>query len=141
MPKKLRLESLSVAGFRGALEPRTLRFNGKSIALFGENGTGKSTFVDALEQILTGRVSTLDGRAQGISSQEHGRHIRAGGCAGLAEKASRSDRRRWRRPLPPLRTSRVRTDVSQPVRARRLGAFRSRFEDETRSQIDQGRRS
>ena len=77
MPQRVRLASVSVAGFRGVLERRTLKFGGKSIALFGENGTGKSTFVDGIERLLAGRISTLDGRGQGLSSQQHARHIRA----------------------------------------------------------------
>lgn len=71
-----RIQRLEVKGFRGVLQPRSLLFRGKSIVLFGENGSGKSTFVDALERLLTGRVSTLDGRAQGLSSQRHGPHIK-----------------------------------------------------------------
>ena len=51
-------------------------FDCKSVLLFGENGTGKSSFVDAFEKLFTGRVSTLDGRAQGLSSDRHGPHIR-----------------------------------------------------------------
>ena len=77
MAQKTRLERLSVSGFRGVLETRTLEFSGKSIVLFGENGTGKSTFVDALERLFAGRISTLDGRGQGLSSQQHARHIHA----------------------------------------------------------------
>jgi len=52
-------------------------FEGKSILLFGENGTGKSSFVDAVERLFTGRVSILDGRAAGLSAERHGPHIRA----------------------------------------------------------------
>jgi len=55
-----------------------LLFGGKSLLLFGENGTGKSSFVEALERLLTGLVSTLDGRGQGLSSDRHGPHIRSG---------------------------------------------------------------
>src|SRR6266852_1242691 len=73
MPKISRLD---VRGLRGILSQRSLIFDGKSLLLFGENGTGKSSFVDALERLLLGRVSTLDGRA-GLSSERHGPHIRA----------------------------------------------------------------
>jgi len=73
------ISRLDVAAFRGVPAPGTsLIFDNKSILLFGENGTGKSSFVDAIEKLLCGRVATLDGRAQGISSDRQGPHIRAG---------------------------------------------------------------
>lgn len=75
MPRILRLD---IQGFRGVRQSVALLFDGKSVLLFGENGTGKSSFVDALEKVLTDRVSTLDGRAQGLSSERHGPHIRNG---------------------------------------------------------------
>ena len=74
MPKISRLD---VRGLRGILSQRSLIFDGKSILLFGENGTGKSSFVDALEWLFTQRITTLDGRAQELSSQKHGPHIRS----------------------------------------------------------------
>ncbi len=76
MPKIQRLE---VQGFRGIRQEVVLLFEGKSVVLFGENGTGKSSFVDALEKLLTKSVSTLDGRAVGLSSERHGPHILNGG--------------------------------------------------------------
>jgi ABC-type dipeptide/oligopeptide/nickel transport system ATPase subunit len=75
MPKIQRLE---VRGFRGVHTQTSLLFDGRSVLLFGENGTGKSSFVDAIEKLFTGKVSTLDGRAQGISSDRHGPHIHNG---------------------------------------------------------------
>jgi hypothetical protein len=73
------ISRLDVAGFRGIpLSGAALIFDKKSLLLFGENGTGKSSFVDAIEKVLCGRVGTLDGRAQGISSDRQGPHIRAG---------------------------------------------------------------
>lgn len=73
---KFRIQSLEVEGFRGILKPRTLPLDGKSLLLFGENGSGKSSFLDALERLFTGQVSTLDGRAQGLSSEKNGPHIK-----------------------------------------------------------------
>ena len=60
-----RIRRLEIRGFRGIRQQVPLLLEGKSVLLFGENGTGKSSFVDALEKLFTGRVSTLDGRAQG----------------------------------------------------------------------------
>src|SRR3990172_1453792 len=73
-----RIQRLDVRGFRGVHTQTSLLFLGRSVLLFGENGTGKSSFVDAIEKLFTGKVSTLDGRAQGISSDRHGPHIRNG---------------------------------------------------------------
>src|SRR6266508_102604 len=73
-----RIQRLDVRGFRGVHTQSSLFFLGRSVLLFGENGTGKSSFVDAIEKLFTGRVSTLDGRAQGISSDRHGPHIHNG---------------------------------------------------------------
>ncbi len=74
---KLCIKRLDITGFRGVSLKRSLIFDGKSVLLFGENGTGKSTFVDALDKIFTGEVYTLDHRGQGISSQRFGPHIKA----------------------------------------------------------------
>lgn len=73
-----RIRRLEVRSFRGVRSDVALLFDSKSILLFGENGTGKSSFVDAVEKLFTGRVSTLDGRAQGLSSDRHAPHIRNG---------------------------------------------------------------
>ncbi|ORU93719.1 MAG: hypothetical protein A6F72_07525 [Cycloclasticus sp. symbiont of Poecilosclerida sp. N] len=57
-----RIKSLSVESFRGATQPFELHFDTKkSVALiFGENGTGKSTIVDALECVGSGSTAFLD---------------------------------------------------------------------------------
>jgi len=73
-----RIQRLDVRGFRGVQTQTSLLFDRRSVLLFGENGTGKSSFVDAIEKLFTGKVSTLDGRAQGISSDRHGPHIHNG---------------------------------------------------------------
>ena len=51
--------------------------SGYSLVILGENETGKSSFVDALEFYFTGTVSHLEG-AQGVSSLRHAPHIRSG---------------------------------------------------------------
>ena len=72
---RTRIGSVELESFRGIRSRKALRFQGKSLLLFGENGTGKSSFVEGLERVLTGRVSTLDGRGQGISSDRHSIHV------------------------------------------------------------------
>jgi len=73
----VQIDRLDIQGFRGIRLPTGLIFEGKSVLLFGENGTGKSSFVDALERLLTGRISTLDSRGATLSSSRHGPHIRS----------------------------------------------------------------
>jgi hypothetical protein len=47
--------------------------------LCGDNGTGKSSYIDALEKVLTGKCSALDSGIQGISWKKQGAHIRSKG--------------------------------------------------------------
>ena len=67
-----RISKLHVKGYRGITNEVDLLFDGKSLILFGENGTGKSSFVEAIERLFTGKISSLDGRARGLSSARHG---------------------------------------------------------------------
>src|SRR5438105_1165851 len=71
-----RLERIDVRAFRGIVDAQ-LPFGGGSVVLGGGNGMGKTAFVDALEFLYTGGVSSLSG-AQGISLKLHGPHIQAG---------------------------------------------------------------
>tara|TARA_R110002049_G_scaffold112092_1_gene261478 strand:- start:9322 stop:11649 length:2328 start_codon:yes stop_codon:yes gene_type:complete len=57
-----RIKRLNIEGFRGATQPLDLVFDpGKSVVLiFGENGTGKSTIVDAIESVSMGSTTFQD---------------------------------------------------------------------------------
>jgi len=57
-----RIKNLSVQSFRGATQPLNLKFDDSKpvILIFGENGTGKSTIVDALECVGNGSTTFLD---------------------------------------------------------------------------------
>ncbi len=57
----IRLKKLQISGFRGARYPivTDLTGSGKSIAIFGENATGKSTITDAIEWFFRDRVEHL----------------------------------------------------------------------------------
>ena len=70
MPK---IKTLAARCFRG-IRDATLPFEGRSVVLLGENGAGKSSFVDALEFFFTGRVSHIEG-AQTVSTLRHAPHI------------------------------------------------------------------
>jgi len=52
------LQSLTVSGFRGIGEPATLRLqHGPGLTVvIGRNGSGKSSFAEALEVLLTGQL-------------------------------------------------------------------------------------
>lgn len=69
------LEHLSIEEFRGirALE---LDFNGESFVIHGQNGSGKSGVVDAIDFALTGNIRRLSGQGTGgLSVAAHGPHV------------------------------------------------------------------
>ncbi len=70
-----RIKKLHVYGYRGITKEVNLPLEGKSLILFGESGTGKSSFVEAIEKLLTGKVASLDGH-MGLSSDKHGPSIK-----------------------------------------------------------------
>ncbi|VAW57315.1 hypothetical protein MNBD_GAMMA07-2794 [hydrothermal vent metagenome] len=57
-----RINKLSIRNFRGATHPLDLEFdkNKSVILIFGENGSGKSTIVDALECVGSGSTAFLN---------------------------------------------------------------------------------
>ena len=67
------IKSINISAFRG-IPDLELELNGKSLLLKGDNGTGKSSIVDALEFFFCGCVTHLEG-VQGISMQKHAPHI------------------------------------------------------------------
>lgn len=70
--KLLELEIKNVRGIRHLF----LKLDGKNLVIWGPNGAGKSAVVDALDFLLTGRISRLTGRGtSGISLAKHGPHI------------------------------------------------------------------
>ena len=48
----MRIKSIELEWFRGAADPVSLEPNCKSMVVYGENGSGKSCFVDAIEYVL-----------------------------------------------------------------------------------------
>jgi len=69
----VKIETLVVTAFRG-LRDDILPFSGKSLLLYGENGTGKSSVVDALEYLTAGAVSHLED-SQATSTRKHAPHV------------------------------------------------------------------
>jgi len=50
----VRIKAIAMAWFRGAANQVTMELSGKSIVVYGTNGAGKSSFVDALEYAING---------------------------------------------------------------------------------------
>jgi len=67
------IDQVDVQSLRG-ITSSTLALNGKWLFLLGENGTGKSSFIDALEFFFTGSVAHLQG-IQSISVGKHLHHV------------------------------------------------------------------
>lgn len=56
-----KIKSISITGIRGIKESILLPLNEKSVLLYGDNGTGKSSISDAIEWFYTDKVSHLSG--------------------------------------------------------------------------------
>lgn len=58
----MKLQKITLKNFRGVRGPESLALkNRQSLLLYGENGTGKSSFADAVEWFITNNVSYLSG--------------------------------------------------------------------------------
>jgi len=64
----MRLRSLTLAWFRGAASNDCLQTSDRSLAVYGANGAGKSSFVDALEYALS------NGRIRHLAHEYSGKH-------------------------------------------------------------------
>ncbi|MBX3352962.1 MAG: AAA family ATPase [Phycisphaeraceae bacterium] len=69
----MRFHEIKIRNVRG-IRSLDIEFNGQSGVIFGSNGTGKSTVVDAIDFLLTGDIRRLTGR-RGASLREHGAHL------------------------------------------------------------------
>lgn len=58
----IKIKNLAIKGIRGAKNLLELPLNGKSILLYGDNGTGKSSISDAIEWFYTDKVSHLSSK-------------------------------------------------------------------------------
>ncbi len=71
----MKILELEIRNVRG-LKDVKLKPNCKSLVVWGPNGSGKSGVVDALDFLLTGRITRLTGEGtKGISISKHGPHI------------------------------------------------------------------
>lgn len=71
----MRVLELEIHNVRG-ISHLLLKPNGKNFVVWGPNGSGKSAVVDAIDFLLTGRVSRLTGKGtSGITLNKHGPHV------------------------------------------------------------------
>ena len=71
----MRLIELEIDNVRG-ITHLLLKPEGKNFVVWGPNGSGKSAVVDAIDFLLTGRISRLTGEGTGSTTlNEHGPHI------------------------------------------------------------------
>ena len=69
----IKIKAINIHALRG-IPDLELELDGKNLLLLGENGTGKSSIVEAIEFFFTGRISHLEG-AKGLSLKRHGPHV------------------------------------------------------------------
>ena len=69
----VKIKTIDIHAFRG-IPDFELQLDGKSLLLRGENGTGKSSIVEAIEFFFTGKISHLEG-TRGLSLQQHAPHV------------------------------------------------------------------
>lgn len=67
----LKINSIEINAFRGIPRKLDLDLKGKSLLLLGENGTGKSSIIDAVEFFFTGKISHLQQRGP-LALKDHG---------------------------------------------------------------------
>jgi energy-coupling factor transporter ATP-binding protein EcfA2 len=71
----MRIIELEIHNIRGICD-LSLKPNGKNLVIWGSNGSGKSAVVDAIDFLLTSRISRLTGKGTGdIKLEKHGTHI------------------------------------------------------------------
>jgi recombinational DNA repair ATPase RecF len=71
----MRLIELEIHNVRG-IPHLLLKPDGKNFVIWGPNGSGKSAVADAIDFLLTGRISRLLGKGTGgITLNDHGPHI------------------------------------------------------------------
>lgn len=71
----MKIQKIEIEKIRG-IKKITIEPQKKSIVIFGPNGSGKSAVVDAIDFLLTGRISRLEGEgSEELSTKRHGPHV------------------------------------------------------------------
>jgi hypothetical protein len=69
------MKQVKAKGCRGIVDGPTLNLKPGGLLLCGDNGTGKSSFVDAIEKVLAGTCGSIDTGRQTTSWARHGKNI------------------------------------------------------------------
>jgi recombinational DNA repair ATPase RecF len=69
----MNVKSIKINAFRG-IPQMEMDLQGKNLLLQGENGTGKSSFIDAIEFFFTGKIEHLPGK-QSVSLKKYACHV------------------------------------------------------------------
>ncbi len=67
---KTKIKALALKGIRGVREKFGLNLDGKSILIYGDNGTGKSSFTDALEWLYYDQIEHLSNEEIGKKKEK-----------------------------------------------------------------------
>lgn len=67
---KTKIKNITITGLRGVKKQIDINLNGKSILLYGDNGTGKSSITDAFEWFYYDRVNHLSSEEIGRDGKE-----------------------------------------------------------------------
>jgi hypothetical protein len=70
-----RIDGIAATAFRGIRSEMSVDLGGHHLLLYGENGFGKSSIVEALEYALTGDIASLSQRGQRVSVKRHAPNI------------------------------------------------------------------
>ena len=63
----VKINSINISGIRGIKTPLSLDLNNRSILIFGENGSGKSSLIDAIEWFYSDSIEHLISKETGTT--------------------------------------------------------------------------
>ena len=67
----MKIETIELKWFRGAASSTKIDLGGKNIVIYGSNGSGKSSFVDAFEYLIqNGRIKHLSHEFSGRKQEK-----------------------------------------------------------------------
>jgi recombinational DNA repair ATPase RecF len=71
------INTIEISDIRGIRKQIPIVLNGRSLVIYGENGTGKSSIIDAIELAFRGTISHLENGGQNVSLAKHAHNISA----------------------------------------------------------------
>ena len=68
----MKIDKIRIENFRGATNPIDIEFDDRPVTLiFGENGTGKSTIIDAMDFVCNQKLGSLDNMSIGTKGNKY----------------------------------------------------------------------